>query len=65
MKMLLLSCKPGETFKLGEEIVVNVMDVQGKHVRLGFTAPKKFAIHRHEHYQKYQGQKNSQYGAAK
>ncbi|AZD09497.1 hypothetical protein C4K26_4103 [Pseudomonas chlororaphis] len=55
--MLLLSCKPGETFKLGEEIVVSVMDVQGKHVRLGFTAPKKFAIHRHEHYQKYQGQK--------
>ncbi|WP_411835745.1 carbon storage regulator [Pseudomonas chlororaphis subsp. aurantiaca] len=57
MKMLLLSCRPGETFKLGEEIVVSVMDIQGKHVRLGLIAPKKIAIHRHEHYQKYQGRK--------
>ncbi|AZE18506.1 hypothetical protein C4K09_4054 [Pseudomonas chlororaphis subsp. aureofaciens] len=55
--MLLLSCKPGETFKLGEEIVVSVMDIQGKYVRLGLMAPKKIAIHRHEHYQKYQGRK--------
>ncbi|WP_411391651.1 carbon storage regulator [Pseudomonas sp. MPB23] len=54
--MLLLTCKPGEKFRLGEEIIVSLMDVQGKHVRLGFTAPKETAIHRHEYYQKLQNQ---------
>lgn len=54
--MLLLTCNPGEKFRLGEEIVVSLLDVQGKHVRLGLTAPKDTAIHRYEYYQKLQDQ---------
>jgi carbon storage regulator len=49
----MFTCGVGEDFKIGEDIKVSLMNIQGKHVCVGFTAPKTIAIHRHEHYEKF------------
>jgi carbon storage regulator len=44
--MLVLSRKPGESIIIGDEIVVTVLEVRGRHVRLGLEAPKHVQIRR-------------------
>ncbi len=51
--MQVLTCEIGAEIRIGEDIKVTFMGIQGRHVCLGFTAPKSIAIHRHEHYQKF------------
>ena len=46
--MLVLSRKQGERVIIGDGIEVMVLGTQGKHVRLGFTAPAEVRIHRQE-----------------
>ena len=48
--MLVLSRKPNEAVKIGEEIEVVVLEVHGDRVKLGFTAPPDVPIHRGEVY---------------
>ena len=48
--MLILTRKAGESITIGEEIKIQVIEIKGKQVRLGFEAPKKFTIHREEVY---------------
>lgn len=44
--MLVLSRKPGESITIGDEVVVTVLEVRGRHVRLGMVAPKHVNIRR-------------------
>jgi carbon storage regulator len=44
--MLVLSRKLGEQVKLGENILVTVVEIRGNNVRLGFAAPTDLAITR-------------------
>jgi len=46
--MLVLTRKLGELVRIGEEITVKIVKVQGGAVRLGIEAPQEFAITRHE-----------------
>lgn len=46
--MLVLSRKRGESVVIGEEIEVQVLEIRGDKVRLGFTADRDIPIHRNE-----------------
>ncbi len=46
--MLLLSRKPGERVVLGDGIELTVVEVHGKRVRLGITAPAVVPVRRQE-----------------
>lgn len=46
--MLILVRKSGEAITIGEEIKVTVLGIQGKHVKLGITAPDRITVYRDE-----------------
>lgn len=46
--MLILTRRAGETIKIGENIEVTVMAVNGSQVRIGITAPKSTRVDREE-----------------
>ena len=48
--MLVLSRKPNEAVRIGQEIEVVVLEVHGDRVKLGFKAPAEMPIHRGEVY---------------
>lgn len=52
--MLILTRKPGETLRIGPDIVVTVLGVNGQQVRLGIEAPKDVAVHREEVFERIQ-----------
>ena len=54
--MLILTRKIGETVAIGDEVKVQVVDVKGRQVRLGITAPNSLAVHREEVFQRIQEQ---------
>ncbi|MDR2611438.1 MAG: carbon storage regulator CsrA [Deltaproteobacteria bacterium] len=54
--MLILTRKIGETVTIGDEIKVQVVEVKGRQVRLGITAPASWAVHREEIFVKIQAQ---------
>jgi len=46
--MLILTRRVGEIIRIGPDIVVTVLGVNGSQVRLGVNAPKDVAVHREE-----------------
>ena len=50
--MLVLSRKPGQQCRIGADITITVLQIQGGQVRLGITAPKEVSVHREEIYQR-------------
>jgi carbon storage regulator len=50
--MLILTRRPGESVKIGDEITVTVLGVRGNQLRLGFSAPEHIAVHRQEVYER-------------
>ena len=52
--MLILTRRLGEGIQIGEGITVKVVDVKGKHVKIGITAPNEVPIYRDEVYEKIQ-----------
>jgi len=46
--MLVISRKTGETFLIGENIEITVLEVAGDKVRLGISAPREIRIIRKE-----------------
>ena len=46
--MLVLSRKPGERIHIGKDVVVTVLEVSGKLVRIGISAPDHISILRSE-----------------
>jgi carbon storage regulator len=55
--MLILTRRPGESVKIGEDITVTVLRIRGSQLRLGFTAPQHVTVHREEVYQRLQAKK--------
>lgn len=41
---LTLSCDPGESIRIGEDIVVRITSIKGRSTRLNITAPAEVAI---------------------
>jgi carbon storage regulator len=54
--LLILTRKIGETVTIGDDIKVQVVEVKGRQVRLGITAPAEWAVHREEIFVKIQEQ---------
>jgi carbon storage regulator len=54
--MLILTRRLGEGIQIGEGITVKVVDVKGKHVKIGITAPGELPIYREEIYEKIQAE---------
>jgi carbon storage regulator len=54
--MLVLSRKIGESIRIGDDIVVTVLEVKGDQVRVGIEAPKHIKVHRQEVYVEIQEQ---------
>jgi len=52
--MLVLTRRIGERLRIGPDIELVVLDVRGRDVRLGVTAPPAVPIHREEIYLKIQ-----------
>jgi carbon storage regulator len=46
--MLILTRRAGETLRIGDEIEVTVMAVNGSQVRIGINAPRNIAVDREE-----------------
>jgi carbon storage regulator len=55
--MLILTRRPGESVKIGDDITITVLDIKRNQLRLGFTAPQNVAVHREEVYQRIQAEK--------
>ncbi|BBA85278.1 carbon storage regulator homolog [endosymbiont of Sipalinus gigas] len=50
--MLILTRKIGETFFIGDDILVTILGIRGNQTRVGISAPKSVLIHREEIYKK-------------
>lgn len=48
--MLVLTRKSGDGIRIGDAVVVTVLEVRGKQVKLGITAPSDLSVHRDEIY---------------
>ena len=46
--MLVLTRKPGEVLRIGDDIKVTILSVRGNLVRVGIDAPKSVPVHRQE-----------------
>ena len=50
--MLTISRRAGERILIGDDIVVEVVEISGGTVRLGISAPKELRISREEHWER-------------
>lgn len=50
--MLVLTRRSDESIRLGEDILITVLEIRGNQVRLGIKAPRGVRIFREELYQK-------------
>ncbi len=48
--MLILTRKLGESIAIGDDITVTILDIKGKHLRIGIEAPAGVVVHRQEIY---------------
>lgn len=52
--MLVLSRHRGETVRIGDDVLITVVDIRGDKVCLGITAPQNVPVHRQEIYEAIQ-----------
>jgi carbon storage regulator len=55
--MLVISRKRDEKLMIGDDIVVQIIDIRGDKVRLGIEAPQLVPVHREELYRAIQKEK--------
>lgn len=55
--MLILTRRISESLKIGDNVDVTVLSVNGNQVRLGISAPENVSVHREEIYLKIQNEK--------
>ncbi len=52
--MLILTRKVDEAIRIGDDVVIKIVEVNKRHVKIGIEAPKTVSINREEVYQKIQ-----------
>lgn len=58
--MLVLSRKKNEEIIIGDGLIkIVVVEIRGDKVRLGIDAPKEWAVHRNEVYERVQAEKKA------
>jgi len=60
--MLVLTRESGESFTIDDEIIVQVLGINGGQVRLGIDAPQQVKIHRTEVFERIAARKKQQAG---
>lgn len=55
--MLVLGRKRDQSIRIGDDIVVTVVEVRGGKVRLAIDAPRELPVHRDEVYEAIQSEK--------
>jgi len=50
--MLILTRRPGEAIRIGDDIEATILGVKGNQIRIGINAPKETPVHREEVYQR-------------
>lgn len=55
--MLILTRRVGETIRIGDNIEITVLGVNGNQVKIGTNAPKDVEVHREEIYQRINSKK--------
>ena len=63
--MLILSRRKGEAIRIDKNIHLTILDVQGKQVRIGITAPDDVDVHREEIFQRIKRQEQGDNDATK
>ena len=60
--MLILTRRVGESLRIGDDVSVTVLGIQGSQVRIGVNAPKSVSVHREEVYDRIndENSKNSE-----
>ncbi|WP_101757487.1 carbon storage regulator CsrA [Oceanicoccus sp. KOV_DT_Chl] len=58
--MLILTRRIGETLRVGDEVKVTVLELQGNQVRIGIEAPRSVEVHREEIYQRIQNERRNE-----
>lgn len=48
--MLIITRRPGEKLMVGDDVVIEVIEVSGSSVRIGIAAPKSVPVYREEIY---------------
>lgn len=52
--MLILTRRPQETIRVGEEVTITVLGVEGSKVRIGISAPRHITVDRQEVFERKQ-----------
>ena len=52
--MLILTRKAGESIRIGDDIVIKIVDTDSRHVKIGIEAPRSVAVNRQEIFEKIQ-----------
>jgi carbon storage regulator len=50
--MLILTRRPQESLKIGDDVTITILALKGNQVRVGIQAPKSIAVHRNEVYER-------------
>jgi carbon storage regulator len=54
--MLVLTRKLGESIRINDNIVIKIVDLDGRHVKLGIEAPRNVSVNREEIYERIQNE---------
>lgn len=54
--MLILTRKNGESIRIGDDIIIKVVELDNRHVKLGIEAPRSVSVNREEIYQRIQAE---------
>jgi len=57
--MLVLTRRIGEIIRIGPDIVVTILGVNGSQVRIGVDAPRDVAVHREEIFERIKLKRNT------
>jgi carbon storage regulator len=58
--VLILTRRKGEVLRIGDDVTIMVIGVNGGQVRLGITAPRNVPVHREEIYERVKAEKLAQ-----
>jgi len=54
--MLILTRRPAEAIRVGEEVTITLLGIRGNQVRIGIDAPRTIPVHRQEIYNRIQAE---------
>jgi carbon storage regulator CsrA len=57
--MLILTRRIGETLRIGEEVSVTVLGINGQQIRIGIQAPRSVSVHREEVFRRIAAEEQS------